>query len=220
MNHINFPVFSPGRFYINDIETDSYGNVFLLANADSVVTVGSTQLHFSQNSTVIMKLDANLNYIWSQYMYSANQFGTMSGYMAVTDSLIYVGINHNEVAYLHGSSFQFPAPVNSLSFDCFFAALKNNPSVVNSISETKKEFFSIAPNPSTGIFTIHASTGSATAKSAVKVCVYDLLGNCVISQTTNNNQHTTIDLSAKAKGIYFVKVETDKNTETSKIIIQ
>ncbi len=218
INHISFPVFSPGRYYVTDIKTDPQGNVFLLGDADSDIMVGTTALHFNQRATVLIKLDANLNYVWSQYMYSSNQFGTLGGRMAVTDSLIYLGINHNESVFLHGSTYQFPAPVNSLSFDCFFAAVKNNSSVVSSTSQINNQQLTIqiSPNPSSGIFTIHKSFKNINTK----ICVYDLLGNCVFEKTGIKNDDEKIDLSANAKGIYFVKMQTGEKMFNQKIIVE
>lgn len=85
--------------------------------------------------------------------------------------------------------------------------------------------FTIFPNPSSGIFSISSS------EKIVEVEISNVLGEKVYSTFANaqltsgnppmTNAPMTIDLSSKAKGIYFVKVlDENGNGSVKKIILQ
>lgn len=77
------------------------------------------------------------------------------------------------------------------------------------------ENISIYPNPSSGIFNI--SLGNINPTS---IEVYDLMGKIIVTKkafTTTNNE-TSIDLSAAAQGIYFVKIAADNQQIVKRII--
>ena len=69
----------------------------------------------------------------------------------------------------------------------------------------------IYPNPSTGIVNINNVAGST-------VLVYNVLGE-VVSSIENANQFNTVDLSTYANGTYMVKVLTNDNVITKKIVL-
>ncbi len=219
IQYISFPTLAVGHFQIKDLKSDRLGNIYLLGTPDTTIIIGSTTLTFNPNSLAVIKLDPNMNYLWSQYAYNINE--SNSGKMAITDSLVYVSVNYNaSTVSLHGSTYQFPAPVDPTSHNCFFAAIKNdNPAVstntTSPIAHLKPEI-SISPNPSTGIFTVH----SYYKETNTKICIYDLLGNCVFDKSISKNTNEQIDLSSITKGIYFVKLQTPTGMETRKIIIQ
>lgn len=84
--------------------------------------------------------------------------------------------------------------------------------------EEKKEISDerIFPNPSSGIFTINLKNKTAETK----ICVYDVLGNCVLDKISVKNSNQEIDLSNQAKGIYFMEIISDREREVQKIILQ
>lgn len=73
----------------------------------------------------------------------------------------------------------------------------------------------IYPNPSKGIFTV--SMGSTSLES---IEVYDLTGKIVYSKNEfqANQYQTTLDLSEVTSGIYFVKIESQNQSVTKRII--
>lgn len=74
---------------------------------------------------------------------------------------------------------------------------------------------SIYPNPSNGIFNI--GFGNLIPN---KIEVYDVSGKLILQKNSlevSNNQ-TNIDLSNTSKGVYFVKISTDNNTITKRLI--
>ncbi|MBP7497435.1 MAG: fibronectin type III domain-containing protein, partial [Bacteroidales bacterium] len=74
--------------------------------------------------------------------------------------------------------------------------------------------YNIYPNPTTGVINFSIS---ATSK-AVDIYIYNISGSLIYQQ--NITSSSSIDLSSYNKGIYFIKVMSDKNVKTDKIIIQ
>lgn len=70
----------------------------------------------------------------------------------------------------------------------------------------------IYPNPSNGLFNI-------TAVNSLSIEVYDALGQLVKIENINSGT-TTIDLSDKEKGLYFIKLKHNNNIQNVKIILQ
>ena len=78
----------------------------------------------------------------------------------------------------------------------------------------------IYPNPSTGLLNISVNH---TASTWLGIEVMNAEGEKLLGQvyTVNNGTLTkTIDLSAYARGIYFVRVTTDKETKITKVSLQ
>lgn len=82
--------------------------------------------------------------------------------------------------------------------------------------ENKIVEVSVYPNPTSGIFTVNLKNKTADAK----ICVYDLLGNCVLSNITVKELNQRIDLGNQPSGIYFVEMALGDEKTTRKIIIK
>jgi N-acetylneuraminic acid mutarotase len=74
--------------------------------------------------------------------------------------------------------------------------------------------FQLSPNPATESLLIKTSTNITT-----DVCVYDILGNCLLIAQMLNSSEKQIDLRDFTKGIYFVELKTGKKSLNKKIII-
>ncbi len=76
----------------------------------------------------------------------------------------------------------------------------------------------IYPNPTSGIITIDFGQNTG----AVEIAVVNTLNKIVYSGSlkTMNGKKMNIDLSDLSKGIYFIRLKTDRSDETSKVIIQ
>jgi len=72
--------------------------------------------------------------------------------------------------------------------------------------------FGCYPNPNNGVFTITTSQ-----KNKNRIQVYDVLGK-IVKQSEMNNDTYTMDISDQPSGIYFVKIQTDKESITRKIV--
>ena len=73
----------------------------------------------------------------------------------------------------------------------------------------------IYPNPSAGIFTISLGDNTAT-----KLQVYDVSGKIIFEEKQAIQFDYKLDLSSTATGIYFVKIESDKQSIVKRIIKQ
>jgi hypothetical protein len=75
----------------------------------------------------------------------------------------------------------------------------------------------IYPNPaSSGSFTI-----SVNNESEVSVEIYNMVGTMIYSENSEIlNMKKDIDLSSYSGGIYFVKIKSNNETKTAKLIIQ
>ena len=90
---------------------------------------------------------------------------------------------------------------------------ENNTISVNGISD---EFnFSVYPNPSDGIIRI---TNDAELR-ITNVEIYNTLGEIVFESSVITNSSITINLSEAAKGIYFLKLETEAGLLAQKKLI-
>lgn len=74
----------------------------------------------------------------------------------------------------------------------------------------------IYPNPGKGIYAI-----TVYNKTIRKIEIASIVGETIQSSQVNDSYKLNVDISALAKGIYFVKVYlTDGSTKTEKVIFQ
>jgi hypothetical protein len=78
---------------------------------------------------------------------------------------------------------------------------------------TNNNGISIYPNPNAGSFTVSNAAGNA-----MKIEIYNVLGEKVYTKTTTDGS-LAVNLDENAKGIYLVKVTINGVTSTSKITI-
>lgn len=87
-------------------------------------------------------------------------------------------------------------------------------SVCTGVNESVASHFTIYPNPTNGWITVKTA---ANDKGAIEVT--NLQGKVIYKNTLNSNTQN-IDLSANAKGVYFVTVTTTNGVEVQKMVIQ
>ena len=100
--------------------------------------------------------------------------------------------------YTNGNAFAIRLGLNN------YVALEENP----------QEFFSIFPNPSSGIFNLNS------AKPFSKVEIINALGQVVSIKTSAGMQNETIDLSDQKSGIYLARISNDETQFTQRIVIK
>lgn len=219
LNHLSFNAAGYSHFYMTDLQSDKNGNIYVGAKLDTTLIIGNDTVFDNSNPSnmiyAIIKFDSNLNYLWSQYV---SGFTNGHGKFAVTDSIIYFTMNHEAPVSLHGSNYSFPGN-NNPNWTSFVAAMKNGNSVtdvITSINKTPMEMVTVFPNPSLGIFNIIFSK----LNTVTRICVYDLLGNCIFNKVSTKNNRQEIDLRGQAKGVYFLEIVSDENRAMKKIVLQ
>ncbi len=87
--------------------------------------------------------------------------------------------------------------------------------IIDENEESEENRFAIYPNPSDGIFTISMEESD----SPYTIEITDMTGRTVYTRN-GDEQEVEIDLSGKAKGVYTVKVLTNKNVHCTQIMIK
>ena len=106
--------------------------------------------------------------------------------------------------------------------ECMPAASCPPPQEVGIEEEKEKEntLVQISPNPSSGKFNL---SFNKTSKNPVNIEVYDILGKVVYQKSNIQSRHigTTfnIDLSNQHQGLYLMRIKSDTEVITKKIII-
>lgn len=76
-------------------------------------------------------------------------------------------------------------------------------------------FLNVSPNPSNGMFKIQASNHNAAANGQMEI--YNVFGEKIHSAALSQS---SIDLSGKPDGIYFINIKTDAQSFVGKLIIK
>jgi hypothetical protein len=124
----------------------------------------------------------------------------------------YSGRGVFDVSLIVGNGLTFDTLVKTEYITCDFAIGQDQ------IEETGR--LTITPNPSSGLFTISIQAGTFSTAHAE---ITNMAGARVFSATLQREgQHLTksIDLRSVAKGVYFLKVNTDESRIVQKIIIR
>jgi hypothetical protein len=216
LHYIGFPASNYTKhFNLSELRTDPHGNVYLLGRTDTTLYIGNDSIPFNlsayQRAFVVIKLDPDLNYLWSQYSYGrANWIGSM----AITDSVVYVGMSYDGAIYFHDSNQQFPTPAATTAYYSFVAAIHNT-NISTSVNEIISPRFTIAPNPTRGILNINLNE-----RCNATVLITDVLGNQLVKINDREISSLSIDLSSQPKGIYFLELIAGNRRETKKIIVE
>jgi hypothetical protein len=112
-----------------------------------------------------------------------------------------VGDEVNKKANIY---FDYNFPILTNDAETVFQSL-NNPDFQNDAS------ISVYPNPTNGIVTINCNN------SIKSIQLYDVQGRLLQTNLVNENE-TTIDVSTKSKGVYFLKILSDKGMKVEKIV--
>ena len=148
----------------------------------------------------IVKIDTSGTILWQQ-CYGGTQFD---------DAYSIIQTNDNGYAVVGASS----SLGTHGAHDYWVIKLSQDNVGINEL-QTSGEI-KIYPNPSKGIFRI-STNSNQTLKDII---VYDVLGNIIYQQLKEKETTVTIDLSAHAKGVYFVKVIEDTRVSLSKVVLE
>jgi Leucine-rich repeat (LRR) protein len=174
-----------------------------------VVKVEVNQTDFDMNSLQIMNssdpVDARINqniveFIFQNIQLESGGHGNILLKIKSKNNLL-VGDEVNKKANIY---FDYNFPILTNDAETVFQSL-NNPDFQNDSS------ISVYPNPTNGIVTVNCNN------SIKSIQLYDVQGRLLQTNLVNENE-TTIDVSTKAKGVYFLKILSDKGMKVEKIV--
>jgi len=113
------------------------------------------------------------------------------------------------------SFFSLVFPTSSVGYTCGTngTILKYDGTVGIDENENAQALFITYPNPTSGTFIVR------TKSAAKKISIFNSLGEEIFRRENFPSANATIDLSAEAKGIYFVKVVLDGKVGVRKIVL-
>jgi hypothetical protein len=185
---------------VTQLPTASAGN-------DTTVCVSVGQIQLNGQTT------NSLSVLWT-----TSGDGTFLNPSSLT-AIYYPGVNDKATLHVNLTLTASPVPpctpqatsIRHITFD-----------PCTGISEPGSDVFSVSlrPNPAFGVFNLGIS-GLTTGE--VRVSIMDLSGKTVLQETftaTSNKVSRKMDLSTFQKGVYFVKVETEFQVKTEKLILE
>ncbi len=107
--------------------------------------------------------------------------------------------------------------LTSLETSADAAQTKYDTDVPNGIQDlVSQNDILVYPNPASDLLNVFVQSTSQSQESIVKI--YNTIGK-IVSLSVVEGQHSTIDISSLAPGIYYCSVETDKTSFSKKIVV-
>ncbi len=160
-----------------------------------------------------------LDNAWGQS--ASNSMPNGNVFAAVSNELLYEVNLQGDVVWQYNAStlkaFRYTCDYNGIQVLMALGVIEPlcTPPVVDGVETLKDAAIQLAPNPSTGIFNIEGLTQHSAISS---VQVFDVVGKKVLEQ--NQVNITSIDLSDKVAGIYFVTIQlANKELITRKVSV-
>lgn len=85
--------------------------------------------------------------------------------------------------------------------------------IVISVEDNQIDYFTLYPNPSTGIVNIHTNTSAVATLE-----VYNMTGRLIMSEDFTKDYR--LDLSDANSGLYFIYLKTEEGVQVEKLILQ
>ncbi|MBK8600745.1 MAG: T9SS type A sorting domain-containing protein [Flavobacterium sp.] len=184
-----------------NVGTLSAQNIVIRFDVDPANFDINTLQLLNATNTVETRIIGNVvEFIFQNINLEIGGHGSILLKLRTNESLVPSDIVSNEANIF----FDFNAPLNTGVANTTFQSL-------SSVGFENNELFSLYPNPTSSKVNI-----TSTEKVEV-VQLLDMQGRVLQIQAANEKQ-ATIDLTGKAKGIYFLKVSTEKGTAIEKIV--
>lgn len=199
------------REVFRKLDVSKAGDTYLTGNFSDTLKIDAVALLETQNRTsvYIAKISKAGVAQWAQKDSGANLSNNFAEEISwsASGSAYISGTFHNFSNVSWFGSNQLPVTGTVVHF---FSARYSEPTIITGISNNNnpKGMVNIYPNPTTGRFTVSEKVSA----------IYDLLGNNIYTQS--NSSSTEIDLSDKARGIYFVEIKNDHAKTVKKIILE
>jgi hypothetical protein len=191
--------YNTGKGHVRGIDIDSADNIYFAAHRfKDPYSTPMFYMHYG-----MLRSDGLLNWIITDSAYSMREGFDI--------------IKCNNDFFVSGSFYDSLSLQNNF-FDSqsgFLATFQMSDVIgIENIYSDNELHAIIYPNPSTALFNIKLNGNNLNT-----VCIYDLLGNCIYTKPVVRAEEYQIDLSDKARGIYFMKIFSDKGSITNKIIL-
>ncbi|HRH65729.1 MAG TPA: T9SS type A sorting domain-containing protein [Bacteroidia bacterium] len=195
-------------------------NFVLNRNSDSYYTVIENQLVNAQNSTKHysgrLKLKAQ-----GQNIISSDGTANLSALDTVNLKDEFSSVAGSET-HIHNTNvfdecIDFPSPARINHSTTFLKQKKSRISKeLDLVFTHEPQDISIFPNPGTGKFMLKIQLNSSLNK---EIEIFDIYSKRIFSMITVAN-NLEIDISSQSKGLYFVKVKSNKSSIVKQLIIQ
>jgi uncharacterized repeat protein (TIGR01451 family) len=133
--------------------------------------------------------------------------GTNNGYLAFKIKTIPTLVNGNQITNSATIYFDYNQPVTTNLAITNIQALKTQDYVFS-------DFFTIYPNPIKNILNIE----NIKQLEISSITIYNMLGQLVQTFISDHNNTISIDVTQLKTDIYFIKINSDKGSSTSKFI--
>jgi hypothetical protein len=217
---------------VRDIDNDNDSDIVIVKGAWGATPKGieiwknDGKVHFTKYQSIgtydgygIAMADLNndgcLDIILVNDSRQPNQVFINNGTGNFFESNITFGNGGNKVAVgdFNGDGISDLFIVNDASPNSIWFGL-NKPSDIPKNSHNRLEIY---PNPTSGM--VNISVGKANSTYSI-IQVYDNEGILVSTQSLNNKDNATLDLSGRSKGIYFFKLVINGRISAEKICLQ
>lgn len=184
-----------------NVGTLSAQNVVIRFDVDPTnFDINTLQLLNSSN-TVYTRIEGNVvEFIFQNINLEIGGHGSILLKMRTNESLLPSNVVSNGANIF----FDFNAPLSTGVAETAFESL-------SSVGFENDKLFSLFPNPTS------AKVNITSIDKVQVIQLLDMQGRVLQTQTANEKQ-ATIDLTGKAKGIYFLKVSTGKGTALEKVV--
>ncbi|MCD6019939.1 MAG: hypothetical protein K0S53_3060 [Bacteroidetes bacterium] len=169
---------------------------------------GSRNISVTHDGVYLCAYDSMYKYTSSGQLISSIHY-PLSPYSTskkTTDAIYFTGIFTGTIILGNNTL------TSSIATDAYLG--KYSTSIATAMTEFNHQSCTAFPNPSCGIFQISLNNIAVEQD----VCVYDILGNCIMSRTFLKGGK--IDLSDQPKGVYFAEISSNEKKYVTKLILQ
>jgi hypothetical protein len=208
-----------GSSSINSLSLDENFNIYVTGHYENQVDFdpGPAVHNLFGGEIFVGEYDANGNMVCVGAMGGGGGYYGEGGMeIIVSNSFLYsTGVFNSTNSDFDPGTGTFFLNGNS-NQDIYVSKLKVCHLVADIHEKGGKNSISIYPIPSSGLIWVELKN----APKELKICVYDLLGNCLWNNSFTNKSNVNIDLSDQSRGIYFVEIVSDGKKSVNKIVLQ
>jgi len=182
-------------------------NLILNNNLNALFCFGNqlTSLNLSQN-TNLEYFDCDSNQLTCLNIKNGNNTNMQSFYATNNPNLTCIEVDNASWSATNWTDID---PSATFSTNC------SNPCIVNINHLTSFSNFSIYPNPTNGLINIEFNTN----KSYFEIEIFSLLGGLVYVNKVNSSK-LIVNLSNYPKGIYLMRLNSEKESVVQKVVVE